>query len=108
MKYAARQPQYSIVKSTYVSKNTVKKILRGLVERIPAPDFSLNKLGGRDKVVQIDETMLNFKVKSHRGRAPSNITDSLCMMEYTNRITMCFARIIPDKKEATIVPIICS
>ena len=37
-------------------------------------------MGGPGKIVQIDETMLNYKAKSHRGRSPSNKTDSVSSM----------------------------
>ncbi|KCZ78343.1 hypothetical protein H311_00629 [Anncaliia algerae PRA109] len=36
---------------------------------MPKPNFENNILGGQGFIVQIDETMLNFKSKSHRGRA---------------------------------------
>ncbi|KCZ74977.1 hypothetical protein H311_04052, partial [Anncaliia algerae PRA109] len=29
-------------------------------------NFSNNKLGGPGKIIQVDETMLNYKCKSHR------------------------------------------
>jgi hypothetical protein len=32
-------------------------------------DFKNNKLGNGGKLVQVDETMLNYKCKSHRGRS---------------------------------------
>ncbi|KAG0437814.1 hypothetical protein DMUE_3464 [Dictyocoela muelleri] len=52
--------------------------------------------------------MLNYKVKSHRGRPLENKTDSLCIIEFGNEIKRVFTTIINDKKELTIVPIICS
>ncbi|KCZ79051.1 hypothetical protein H312_03560 [Anncaliia algerae PRA339] len=44
---------------------------------MPGSNFESNKLGGPGFVVQIDETMLNFKCKSHRGRTANNKTDAL-------------------------------
>ncbi|MGL5707435.1 MAG: transposase [Aeromonas sp.] len=76
--------------------------------RMPSPDFGINKLGGPGKVVQIDETMLNFKCKSHRGRSPKNRTDALCIVEVSSGIQRVFATIIPDKKATTMIPIICT
>ncbi|KAG0438059.1 hypothetical protein DMUE_3331 [Dictyocoela muelleri] len=52
--------------------------------------------------------MLNYKVKSHRGRPPENKTDALCIIEFENESKRVFATIINDKIELTIVPIICS
>ncbi|KCZ80748.1 hypothetical protein H312_01847, partial [Anncaliia algerae PRA339] len=71
-------------------------------------DFHDNKLGGPNSIVQIDEKLLNYKCKSHRGRSPSNKSDSLCIVEVSNKIIRAFSNLISDKKEITIVPIICN
>ncbi|KAG0418154.1 hypothetical protein DMUE_6406 [Dictyocoela muelleri] len=52
--------------------------------------------------------MLNYKCKSHRGRSSTNRTDALCIIEYGSGIVRAFAKTIPDKKQTTILPIICS
>ncbi|KCZ76572.1 hypothetical protein H311_02427 [Anncaliia algerae PRA109] len=52
--------------------------------------------------------MLNYKVKSHRGRASTNKTDALCIVETKDKITRVFAQVIPDKKSSTIIRIICA
>lgn len=106
--YATRQPRHSIQRGVNLSKPTLLEITNKLIHLIPNVDFSFDKLGGPGKVVQVDETMLNYKCKSHRGRSATNRTDSLCMVEYTDRITRCFAVVIPNKLQTTIVPIICS
>lgn len=107
-KYCSRQPLYSIKNAIDgVSKCVVEKVIAKLVSYMPEPDFSENKLGGPGKIVQIDETMLNFKCKSHRGRSSSNRTDSLCIVEVSERITKAFAVVIPDKRATTLLPIIC-
>lgn len=41
---------------------------------MPEPDFSLTELDGPGNVVQVDETMLNFKFNTRRGRSPTNKT----------------------------------
>ena len=64
-----------------LSARTIDSIIAKLLELIPKPDFSERKLGGPGKNVQIDETMLNYKCKSHRGRSPTNKTDALCIIE---------------------------
>ncbi len=74
---------------------------------MPKPDFPRAKLGGSYMVVQIDETMMNFKVKSHRGRSPTNRTDALCIVEIYEGITRAFATVIPNKCAGTLMPIIC-
>lgn len=108
LKYACRQPMHSIKISLDVSASTIEKVINRLIEKIPETDFSNNKFGGPDSVVQIDETMLNYKCKSHRGRSSTNRTDSICIVEVKSSITRCFAKVIPDKKSRTLVPIICS
>ncbi|KAM0684937.1 hypothetical protein COBT_003854, partial [Conglomerata obtusa] len=66
--------------------------------RIPDVDFSASKLGGPGKIVQVDETMLNYKAKSHRGRSSFNKTDSLCIAEIDTKTTRVFATIIAYKE----------
>jgi transposase-like protein len=50
--------------------------------------------------------MLTYKCKSHRGRSPNNRTDSLCIVEVTNRITRAFACVLENKTASVILPII--
>lgn len=71
-------PRYSIIIASLISQGTVWKILNKLVGLMPDTNFLENKLGGPGFVVQIDETMLNYKCKSHRGRNPKNETGALC------------------------------
>ncbi|KCZ81208.1 hypothetical protein H312_01354 [Anncaliia algerae PRA339] len=106
LKYSCKLQRYQIILSADNSAKTVKKILKKFVMKIPITDFSNNKLGGPGKIVQIDETMLNYKCKSHRGRSPENKTDSLCIVEVSDKILRAYATIISKKKETTIIPII--
>ncbi|MGL6009029.1 MAG: hypothetical protein ACRC1D_06200, partial [Culicoidibacterales bacterium] len=64
---------------------------------MPETDFSTNKLSGPGKVVQIDDTMLNYKCKSHRGHSPSNKTDALVIVEFVDKIKRVFAVCIKKK-----------
>ena len=59
-------------------------------------------------MVQIDEKMLNLKCESHRGRSSSIRTDALCIIEVdsADHISGSFAVVIPDKRAATVIPII--
>ncbi|KCZ76918.1 hypothetical protein H311_02079 [Anncaliia algerae PRA109] len=52
--------------------------------------------------------MLNYRRKSHRARSPSNKSDSLCIVEVSNKIIRAFLTLISDKKEITTVSIICN
>jgi hypothetical protein len=64
---------------------------------IPEPNFITNELGGYDKNFQVYETMLNYKCNTHSGRPASNIIDSLCIIEYENKMTRAFAGVIHNK-----------
>lgn len=105
--YSTRTPRYSIISSIDICEKTIRKVINLLIEKIPVIDFVNDKLGGPGCIVQIDETMLNFKCKSHRGRSPENRTDSLCIVEVRGSITRAFATIIPNKESSTLIPIIC-
>lgn len=107
VKYSTRQPMHSIKEALDISNRTIERVLNKFRSLIPAPDYSNNKLGGPGKIIQVDETMLNYKCKSHRGRSPSNKTDSLCIVEFCGHITRCYAKIIPNKYATTLVPLIC-
>lgn len=106
IKYMTRTPRFAIIKSLNISKLTILKVISKLVLNMPKTDFSNSKLGGPGLVVQIDETMLNFKCKSHRGRSPHNRTDSICMVEVSSSILRAFACVIENKKIETILPLI--
>ncbi|KCZ78227.1 hypothetical protein H311_00749, partial [Anncaliia algerae PRA109] len=80
-----------------VGERTIERVIKALFAKIASPDFSSNKLGIPRKIVQINETMLNYKCKSHSLRSPSNKTDSLCILEFENKITHVFATCIPNK-----------
>ncbi|KCZ79761.1 hypothetical protein H312_02844, partial [Anncaliia algerae PRA339] len=83
------------------------KVINKLNGPMKTPNYSINMLGGPGKTIQIDETMLNFKCKSHKGRSPLNKINALCIIEIEEKITRAFAVVTGDKKESTIVPIIC-
>ena len=107
IRYGTRCPRYSFIEYFGASKNTVLKIIRKLILLMPPPNFVNNKLGGQGQIVQVDETMLNYKCKSHRGRSPTNRTDALCIIECGEHVNRVFACVIPDKRQETILPIIC-
>ncbi|KCZ75988.1 hypothetical protein H311_03023 [Anncaliia algerae PRA109] len=67
-----------------ISCNTIEKIIKKLIQNLPQTDFSNNKLGGPVFIIQVDEAMLNYKAKSHRGRSPGNKTDAICIVEISN------------------------
>ncbi|KAG0439641.1 hypothetical protein DMUE_2299, partial [Dictyocoela muelleri] len=50
--------------------NSIRRIINKFHDLIPNSDFSDDKFRGTGLIVQIDETMLNYKFKSHQGRSP--------------------------------------
>lgn len=97
----------SIVSTIQISFPTVKKIFDLLFDKMKDHNEIQPKLGGIGTIVQVDETMMNYKCKSHRGRSPSNRTDALCIVECRPCICKVWAQVIPDKSIQTILPIIC-
>ncbi|MGL6008786.1 MAG: hypothetical protein ACRC1D_04945 [Culicoidibacterales bacterium] len=97
----------AIFGSVKISKPLIRKILKGLIRKMDISNKNGRKLGGPGKIVQVDETMLNYSCKSHRGRSPGNKIDALCIVECSPQITRVWAEGVPDKKRSTILPIIC-
>ncbi|KAG0426486.1 hypothetical protein DMUE_5964, partial [Dictyocoela muelleri] len=91
-----------------ISESAIQSILNKLKKRLPKCDFHENKLGGSGVLVQIDDTMLNYKAKSHRGRPSLNMSDNICIFEVKNHITRAFAKIIENKEQNTLITIICN
>ena len=69
-KYSTKQSLTSIQTTMNINIKLVRRVMSLMLIRISVPDFSANKLGGPGKIVQVDETMMNYKFKSHRGRSP--------------------------------------
>lgn len=108
IKYLTRTQTFAIVDFFRRDKAIIFKIISEFKSRIPAFNYEENKLGGPGVIVQIDETMLNYKCKSHRGRSATNKTDAISIVEVGDRITRAFARVIPNKESNTLIPIIVS
>lgn len=65
---------------------------------MPEVDFKWDKPGGHGKIIQVAETMLNFKAKIHRSLRPSNRTVSLCIVEFRSHITRAFLKQCPKNR----------
>lgn len=107
LRWCSEQQQFSILRTINISKRTFLKVIRIFLEKIKGEQL-INpiKLGGSGCTVNIDETMLNYKCKSHRGRNPLNKSDALCIIELDGHITKSFACLISNKKRETLIPII--
>ena len=95
--WCSEQSPHSIIKSLELDPKTIRKVISKFFNHLQLKEPISVKFSGPDKHVQIDETMLNYKCKSHRGRSPTNRTDALCIVEYNGEISRVFARFIPNK-----------
>lgn len=64
------------------------------------------KLGGLDTIVQIDETKLNFNIKSHRGRSPRDAVWAITMVDTSTQPSKGYIEIVPNRTRNTLCPII--
>ncbi|KAG0424806.1 hypothetical protein DMUE_6075 [Dictyocoela muelleri] len=87
IKFAVGTLQFLIKRVCSGDEKFVDKIIKKLIARIEPPNFENNPKGGPLHMVQIDETMMNYKCKSHRGRSPYNKTEALCIVEVGHNIT---------------------
>lgn len=96
-----------ILRLVTVSAPTLLKLRRLIISNIE--HFYSNepiRLGGLGAVVQIDETMVNFKVKSHRGRGPRQQIWALVIVDCFVTPAAGFCTIVPNRKAETLIPII--
>ncbi|KAG0436490.1 hypothetical protein DMUE_4199 [Dictyocoela muelleri] len=77
--YLTKKPLHSIL-SYFMRPRTVYRVISEFDKLIPAENFQNNKIDGPERLIQLDETMLNFKEKSHIWRYPSNRTDAICIV----------------------------
>ncbi|KAG0435623.1 hypothetical protein DMUE_4634 [Dictyocoela muelleri] len=87
-------------------KMTIRRVIEKFYPLIPEMNIENDKFSGPGFIIQIDETMLNNKYKSHRVRSSRNRTDALCIVECRSDINRAYACIIPNKKMKNIMPII--
>lgn len=109
LRIAGAQPTHSIVKTLDISEPSLRKLKNNLIPKMAYENTQMGKLGGIGHFVQIDETMMNFSCKSHRGRSASNRNDAICIVEIsttTNKIVRAWAELLPNKCKTTILPII--
>lgn len=106
LKWSINTPQVTICSGMNIDKRTVKKVINKFLNIVKMYDTTEEKMGGPGILVEIDETALNHNMKAHRGRAPRNKTDALCIVEVDYKITRAFACVIPNKKAETMLPII--
>lgn len=107
LRWVGGQQRSSIINTLNLTEPTLRKVFTKLIVLMNIDNKKQPKLGGPGYVVQIDETMLNYKVKSHRGRSAYNKSDALCIVEVKdNMVKKVWAQVIENKKIETIIPII--
>jgi hypothetical protein len=57
------------------------------------------QLGGPGVIVQCDETMLNYKVKNHRGRGPREQVLALVIVDTSIYPSRVFIELLNDRKK---------
>ena len=109
IKWSSDTQQFSAHKALSVNKVTYLKVISRIMCYIKNyQPTKTEKMGGPDTNIQVNEMMINFKCKSHRGRTTENKTDALCIIEYTDDTIKAYATTIPNISKTTIIPIICS
>lgn len=109
MYWSQGMQQVDILKNVKVSRQCLSR-LRSKLLQVIKDHFLANpiKLGGPGSVVHVDETMINHKIKAHRGRAPVQQTWLLCIVDTSTTPSIGFATIIENKSSNTLIPIISS
>lgn len=99
--------QVDILNLVEVSKNTYLK-LRNFILKAIKKYYFLNpiRLGGPGIGIQVDETMLNYKVKSHRGRGPRTQVWALGIVDTSYNSSRVYYEIIPNRNKITICNVI--
>ncbi|KCZ80606.1 hypothetical protein H312_01981 [Anncaliia algerae PRA339] len=103
---SCKQSQFSIIEFFELEALMMKNVISKLVEVMREPDFSNNILDAPDNIVQMDETVLNYKCKNHQGRLPHDRIGSLCIVEFKEKIIRSFACVKSNKEAITWIPII--
>ena len=99
--------QVDILKYVNLMAKVIYKLRQNLIQKVQLY-FDENPiiLGGPGVLVQIDETMLNHKVKAHRGRSPKEQTWALGMVDCIYKPAKNIMMLIHNKSGETILPLI--
>lgn len=99
--------QVDILKNVIISRQTLSDV-RGVIVQAIKIYFEEHpiRLGGPGCIVQVDETMINHKIKAHRGRPPVTQTWLLTIVDTSATPAIGYACIIVNKRAETLIPII--
>lgn len=99
--------QHEIIRLLSVSRSLLMKFENFLSQKLHLY-FITNpvQLGGVNRICQIDESMLNFKVKSHVGRGPREKIWCFGIVDTTYSPSIGYVCIVPNRTAGTLIPII--
>ncbi|KCZ79174.1 hypothetical protein H312_03443, partial [Anncaliia algerae PRA339] len=105
--YAIFPRQKDIKIQTFLSKNFIINIRNRLIQKF-REYFRLNpiKLGGSGVTVHVDETKLNFNVKSHRGHSPSEPSWALVFADTSYFPSRGYVELVENRKSSTLLEVI--
>lgn len=72
---------------------TIRKIINKLVFMMQVKNEEMRKFGGTSIIIQLDETMLNYKCKSYRERSSKNHADILVINEKGGNVRKIYAEV---------------
>ena len=99
--------QKDILRLVDIGRTTLSKLRKLIVSKI-SKYFNTNPLtlGGPGCIVQIDETMINHKIKTHRGRVPRQQVWILCIVDTSFTPSRGFCCLIENRTASYLLPII--
>ena len=107
IKWSMGMKEVDILKHVSISRTALRVITSKLNGKI-SEYFKKNsvKLGGPLSIVQVDETKLNFNVKSHRGRGNVKPKWCFCIVDCTISPSLGYCQIVDNRCSSTLLPII--
>jgi len=105
--YSTLPRQCDVVRLSKKSRSFIQN-LRNKIITLFSKYFEKNpiRLGGPGVVVQVDETKLNFNVKSHRGIAPSTPCWAVCIVDVSHFPAKGYIELVDRRNAETLIPII--
>lgn len=101
--------QSEILKLVHISRPTLGKVRLLFLKKIE--EYFLKnpiQLGGPNAIIHVDETMLTYKVKSHRGRSPRSQVWALACVDTSFSPAKGFLKIVENRSKEVLLPIIAS
>jgi len=105
--YATLSRQKDVVRISQKSRTFVQTLRNKIISLITKYFHKYPiRLGGPGVIVQVDETKLNFNIKSNRGLAPSKTCWALCMVDTSKNPAIGYIQLIERRNAESLIPII--